>query len=144
MEVLLLYSGEMMKSWYSLLLALLITSEILAASDAVFTDPFKTIIVRKSNPTFTIIVESNPTTGYSWVLKSYSANLIVPISRKFYRPQSKKLLVGSPGYEKWTFRIKPEGFTVPQLTSITLIYLRPWDELGAQITNFKVVTQNAN
>ena len=65
------------------------------------------------------------------------------MSNKFYPPTNKKLM-GAPGYEKWTFRVKPAGFTVPQLTSITLIYLRSWDEQGAQVFNFKVRTENAN
>src|SRR3990172_6384423 len=84
---------------------------------------------------FSIVLHSNPTTGYLWVLKNYDSNLISPVSRKFYPPVNKKLM-GAPGYEKWTFRVKPSGFIVPQLTGITLIYLRPWDEQGAQVINF--------
>jgi inhibitor of cysteine peptidase len=101
------------------------------------------ILVKKSEPVFTIILQSNPTTGYSWSLKNYDPNIILPLSRKFY-PSTSKGLVGAPGYEKWTFRVKAGGFTVPQLTSITLIYLRPWEEQGVQTINFKVVTNNAN
>jgi inhibitor of cysteine peptidase len=108
----------------------------------VFTDPQKTIMVKSSSPTFSVILQSNPTTGYSWSLKSYDNVLIRPISKKFY--PSKSGLIGAGGYEKWIFAVKSAGFVVPQTTSITLIYARPWDLQGAQATNFKVVTANDN
>ncbi|EKE01223.1 MAG: hypothetical protein ACD_21C00189G0005 [uncultured bacterium] len=123
--------------------ALLISGVCVGDNTPDFTDPLKSIMVKKSNPVFSIIIKSNPTTGYSWLLKSYDANLITPIGRKFYQPADRKL-VGAPGYEKWTFRVKAAGFVVPQTTSIVLIYARPWDEQGAQATNFKVITNYAN
>jgi len=126
--------------WLGLLLVAIVVQ---AENKVIFTDPLKTIVVKESNPVFNIILQSNPSTGYSWSLKSYDSNLILPVDQKFYPPENKKL-IGASGYEKWTFRVKPGGFTVPQLTSITLIYLRPWDEQGAQVVNFKVVTNNAN
>lgn len=124
---------------------LLLTAGICVGNNKVnFTDPSKSIIVKKSNPVFSIVLQSNPTTGYSWFLKNYDKNLVSPISRKFTAPADKKI-VGAPGYETWTFRIKkPSGFVVPQVTSIILIYARPWEDQGAQATNFKVVTTNDN
>jgi inhibitor of cysteine peptidase len=114
-----------------------------AKNKIVFTDPLKTIMVTRTNPQFDIILKSNPNTGYSWVLKSYDNNLIAPVRQRFYNSDN-KLLIGASGYEKWTFRVKPTAFTVPHLTSINLIYVRPWDDQGAQVLNFKVVTTNAN
>ena len=135
----------MMKKYIGILCfgLLLIVIGADAETKVVFTDSSKTIVVKQSEPIFSIILQSNPTTGYSWALKNYDASLILPVSNKFYPPTNKKLM-GAPGYEKWTFRVKPSGFIVPQLTNITLIYLRPWDEQGAQVINFKVVTNNAN
>ena len=127
--------------WFGLLL--FVSSVSIGAGKIDFTDSTKSIIVKKSKPVFTIVLKSNPTTGYSWLLKSYDANLISPVGRKFF-PDTSKKLVGAPGYEKWTFRVKPSGFVVPQTMSITLMYTRPWDEQGARITNFKVVTSHAN
>jgi inhibitor of cysteine peptidase len=121
----------------------LIAAGVQAEDKMVFSDPLKTIVVKKSNPVFNIILQSNPTTGYSWSLKGYDSKLVAPMSHKFYAPKNTKM-VGVPGYERWTFRVKPEGFIVPQITSISLIYLRPWDEQGAQVINFKVVTINAD
>ena len=126
-----------------LLLGVISTNAANNEIEVVFTNPLKTIVVKQSKPVFSIVLHSNPTTGYLWVLKNYDSNLISPVSRKFYPPVNKKLM-GATGYEKWTFRVKPSGFIVPQLTGITLIYLRPWDEQGAQVINFKVVTNNAN
>lgn len=109
-----------------------------------FTDPNKTILVKKSGPFFTIALQSNPTTGYSWALKNYDANLIMPVGRKFYAPANNRNMTGAPGYEKWTFQVKSEGFIVPQVTSIDLIYLRPWEGQGARVVSFKVVITNVD
>jgi len=108
-----------------------------------FTDPLKSIMVKQSQPVFSVVLKSNPTTGYSWLLKNYDSELITPVRSKFFKSTSKKL-VGAPGYEKWTFRVKPKGFVVPQMTNIVLVYTHPWDDQGAQATNFRVVTINAN
>jgi inhibitor of cysteine peptidase len=119
------------------------STAIFAANGVNYIDPLKTIVVKKSAPEFTITIQSNPTTGYSWSLKDYDYNLISPVSSKYYPPVNKKL-IGAGGYEKWTFRVKPQGFIVPQTTSLTLIYSRPWDQQGAQVTIFKVVTVNGD
>lgn len=113
-----------------------------AAKKSDTTDPQKPIVVKASDPNFVITLSSNPTTGYSWSLKSYDNDLIKPISRKYYPPQTK--LLGAGGYEKWFFAVKPAGFIVPQITNVTLIYSRPWELQGAQASNFKVVTTNDN
>jgi predicted secreted protein len=129
--------------WLVLLIA--ITNVCFANDDnkIEYTDSAKTIVVDKLKPTFNIILQSNPTTGYSWILENYDTNLIIPVSHKFYPPTDKKL-VGAPGYEKWTFRVKRLGFIVPQATNIVLSYTRLWENQEAQSTNFKVVTNYAN
>ena len=110
------------------------------AAKVEFTDPTKAIVVKKSQPFFSVMVQANPTTGYSWSLKNYDANLITPIRHRFYPPKGKKLL-GVPGYEKWTFKMKPKAFVVSHLTSITLVSLRPWDNQGSKVIDFRVVTK---
>lgn len=109
----------------------------------IISDPLKTIIVKKTAPYFTLTLQSNPTTGFTWSLKSYDNSIVVPISRKFYPPQVKKL-IGAGGTEKWVFKVKPEGFVVPQTTSVVLIYARYSDQQGANAVNFKVVTVDGN
>ncbi|MEO8400272.1 MAG: protease inhibitor I42 family protein, partial [Gammaproteobacteria bacterium] len=71
-------------------------------------------------------LKSNPTTGYSWFLRSFDSNLIQPVRHNFEAPTGKKLM-GAPGYDIWTFHVKPAGFTVPQETVIRFIYARPWN-----------------
>lgn len=101
------------------------------------TDPKKPIIVTKSKPEFSIILLSSPgSTGYSWLLKEYNANLISPVSYKFYIRYKK--LIGAPGYEKWTFRIK--SFVVPQVTNISFVYARPWTKEDFDEANFRIIT----
>lgn len=128
-----------------ILIGFILNSAFAKALEAVkiqFSDPQKAIIVKKSAPVFSIVMQSNPTTGYSWALKNYDPDLIQVVSRHYYPATSG--LIGAGGYEKWLFKVKPEGFTVPQVTSIMLIYQRPWEVSGAQVTNFKVVTTDAN
>lgn len=105
-----------------------------------YTDPQKPLMVKRSQPTFVVTLQSNPTTGFSWALKTYDQNFIRPVSKVFY--PAKNGLIGAGGYEKWTFMVRPNAFVVPQTTSITLIYSRPWEMEGAQALTFKVVTTN--
>ena len=110
-----------------------------------FTDPAKPIIVKKAKPFFTVVLKSNPTTGYSWLVKNYDNHLIFPVRHKYFPPDpTKHTLIGAPGYEKWTFRLKNAAFVVPHATSVTLVYTRSWEDQGAQVMNFRVITGNTN
>ena len=125
----------------TMVLCLFLTLQVFAnvkplPAAVIFSDP---IVVVKAKPEFTIILQANPTTGYSWSLKNYDAHVLVPVERKVVPPVNKKLM-GAPGYEEWTFKVKSDGFVVPQTTTIVLIYSRPWEETGAQASSFKVVT----
>jgi len=123
-----------MKNFIAITILLLICS--IARADN-FTDPTKPIMVGKASSLFTIKLKANPTTGFNWFLVSYDRNLIKPISRNYYAPNTK--LVGAPGYEKWIFRVKPVGFIVPQITNIKLVYTRSWNLENYKPTIFKVV-----
>jgi inhibitor of cysteine peptidase len=83
------------------------------------------ISVDSSHPEFVIKLKSNPSTGYSWYLREYDANLVVPTKHSFSK-SSQPGLVGAPGYESWIFEVKPAGFIVPQQTLIRFVYARPW------------------
>ena len=89
-----------------------------------FTDSTKAIQVVRSSPVITLKLKSNPSTGFSWFLVGYDHGLLVPISRVFVPPT--KEMPGAPGYEIWRFGVSPHAFVVPQMTYITLRYLRPW------------------
>lgn len=97
------------------------------------------IIVKPDQPTFSITLKSNPTTGYSWFLRDYHTDLIKPIKHQFKAGDAK--LMGAPGSEIWTFQVKPAAFAVPQQTLIRMVYARPWEgvEQASQLV-FRVST----
>lgn len=113
------------------LIGLLIISNITFAQTKsnVYDESKLAVTVSAGKPTFIIKLKSNPTTGYSWFLREYHPTFLVPIRHKFETPTDKNLM-GAPGYEVWTFRVKPEAFVVPQQTLIRLVYVRPWETPG--------------
>lgn len=90
-----------------------------------YTEDKLNIAISPKQPEFTLRLKSNPTTGFSWFLREYDTNLITPIKHSFEKPT--KTLMGAPGYELWTFKVKPAGFVMPQQTAIRLTYARPWE-----------------
>jgi len=75
----------------------------------------------KAGQIFTIRMESNPTTGYSWQLSEDLNNIIVLVTNAFIPPDSK--LCGAGGHELWTFKAIGEG-----QTNILMKYVRPWEK----------------
>lgn len=81
---------------------------------------------------FALLLEANPTTGYSWQLaEPLDESMLILVSREY--EQSKKegekkegeegeAMVGVGGEEVWTFRAVGEGET-----EISLKYVRPWE-----------------
>lgn len=90
-----------------------------------YTDPDKSIVLGKDNPEFTIKLASNPTTGYSWMIKGYKMGLVTVVGHKFQPPISQ--LVGAGGVDVWTFKLAPEAFNAPHVLKIKMLYARPWD-----------------
>lgn len=115
------------------LILLLSATIVFAQADTTdyYTENKTAILVTSDHPQFVIKLKSNATTGYSWFLKSFDANLIQPVKHKYEAPIDKKLM-GAPGSDVWTFRVKPAGFSVPQQTSIRLVYARPWESNGQE------------
>lgn len=105
-----------------------------------FSNPAKPIVVQKSSPTFIILLQSNPTTGYSWFLKGYNAKYIKVVTHKFIPPQRR--MMGAPGYQQWVFAVTPVAFKQAVTTSIRLVYMRPWEKTKpAQDVTFKVIAK---
>ncbi len=82
------------------------------------------IVVTSAHPTFTIKLKSNPTTGFSWFLRDENTDFILVQKHTFQKPDSK--LAGAPGFELWTFKLKPTAFMVPRQLTLRLVYTRPW------------------
>ena len=80
------------------------------------------VINARAGENFTISLESNPTTGYSWQLKKPLDEKFVQLVGSEYVP-SRTDLVGAGGTEKWTFRAVKKG-----TTRLSLKYVRPWEK----------------
>lgn len=134
----------------SLLILILILSSIAFAipaksssiyDDNLYSEDKPNIVVTADKPTFTIKLKSNPTTGYSWFLRDYEIHFLTPINHHFEK--SNDNFMGAPGYEYWTFRVKPEAFIVPSQTIIRMVYTRPWQssdsatQLAFHVTTLK-------
>lgn len=106
---------------------------------AVASQTAQTIKVLSTAPEFTIRVNSNPTTGYSWSVKKYDLQLLTLVSNQFFPPNSN--CIGASGYESWTFKANSTAFIQPISTLIEMKYARSWDKQGGNVTKFTVVTQ---
>lgn len=65
---------------------------------------------------------SNPTTGYSWQIKSVDSAVIKPVGKPVYEKPSSKAM-GASGSEVFQFRGVARGQTV-----VTMVYVRPWEK----------------
>lgn len=106
-------------------------------------NPQQNVIVKKTSPHFTIVLQSNPTTGYRWSLKQYDSNFITPVGNKFIPPTNQRL-IGAGGYEQWMFDVKPEAFNAAHQLTVSFIYARSWERGSGQGVSFNVVTTNDN
>jgi inhibitor of cysteine peptidase len=71
-----------------------------------------------------ILLDSNPTTGYSWIPgEEIDTNIVTLTDSKFIQTETEKELVGSGGREVFTFEAKNSG-----QTEIILYYQRPWEK----------------
>ena len=88
---------------------------------------------------FSIILESNPTTGYSWKFSAaLNEKVIQLVGDEFLPPDN--LRKGAPGEQLWTFRRVGDGST-----TISLEYLRPWEKgkTPARVVTFTVISQGS-
>lgn len=98
-----------------------------------------TQITVKAPGEFSIKIESNPTTGYSWglqPLKEKEENLVKFKKQKVEEPgeESKQKPLGAPTYEIFTFEALALGEAV-----IELHYHRPWEKDVPPIKKHKVI-----
>jgi len=79
----------------------------------------------KAGDTFTVILCSNPTTGFSWseTAKISNSGVVEQADHKFNAPASETPpLAGAPGKEVWTFKALKSG-----TSTISMEYGRPWE-----------------
>lgn len=96
-------------------------------------------IVTAAKPTYTLHLNSNPTTGYSWFVLSYPTQFVKVIKHQFIPPNTK--LVGAGGTSVWQFKVTKLALSAPTVIPVKMIYARPWsltDDSTAQ--TFYIVT----
>lgn len=122
-----------MKLYLKILASFLLVYSVISAAQRpsivkkppqIYSEDNLNIMVNPMQSEFIIQIKSNPTTGFSWFLREYNSELITPVKQEFIAPNSKSM--GAPGMERWTFRMKPNAFIVPQQTTIRMIYSRPF------------------
>lgn len=128
----------------SLLCAMSVSSAFAAAPSAsqpsVFTADKPNITVTTKQPSFMLKLKANPSTGYLWFLRDYDASLLTPVSHTYEKPDPK--LMGAPGYDLWTFKMKPAAFIVPRQTTLRMIYTRPFSNENVTPVLFSISTVN--
>ncbi len=82
--------------------------------------------------TFEIVLDSNPTTGYSWQAE-YDAAYLELVDQTF---QASSDLIGAGGTETFIFRPLQDGET-----ETTMTYKRPWEQDALQTELYVVVVQ---
>lgn len=103
---------------------------------AVNSEPAKssTIVLSAKQPDYRLQLPSNPSTGYSWFVKSYDPHFLTIVNHRYQKSEGKKL--GSGGKEVWQLRALPAAFKAPMLLELDLVYARPW--LASQSSVHKV------
>ncbi|MBU4313607.1 MAG: protease inhibitor I42 family protein [Actinobacteria bacterium] len=105
----------------TLLIILLCSCKSIA--ELTFDDKGKSFELEKGER-INIKLESNPTTGYSCILGGETDTSVVSLfDSKFVQTEKEEELVGTGGYEIFTFKAENSG-----QTEIILTYQRPWEE----------------
>lgn len=86
-----------------------------------FTDPLQTIQVTVGE-TFSIVLDSNPTTGYTWQRQDKADDSAVAFTGSRF-VAARTGLAGTGGREHMTFKA-----TAPGTEKLTFHYLRPWEK----------------
>ncbi|MDF1760312.1 MAG: protease inhibitor I42 family protein [Coxiellaceae bacterium] len=120
-----------------LTLGLLVCVAATAADKPTFTNPDKAIMVKPGAKNITLVLKSNPTTGYSWFYQSSEPAWLKVVSHQYIASKTK--MMGAPGVEKWTFNVPNLSNSVPRVAMINMRYARPWDIKASKVTTFFVV-----
>jgi inhibitor of cysteine peptidase len=95
---------------------------------AIFNNPNAPIVI-KVGESFTISLDSNPTTGYTWHA-NYDSSFVIE-SKSSFTPISEA--IGADGKELFEFQTKRVG-----LTAITMKQSRSWESEIAKTVIFKI------
>ena len=95
------------------------------------TDNGKSISVSVGNQ-LEVSLSGNPTTGYSWEVKSVDATILEQVGEPQFSSDNPNL-VGSGGIQTFTFDVKKSGSV-----TLELIYHRPWETDVEPLQTFSI------
>ena len=102
-----------------------------SGSNEVSGDTYETAVGK----TFTITLDANPTTGYSWT-QNIGSPIVVAYVSDVYTPERRNpQVVGGGGTTTFTFKAVATG-----TTTITLRYARAWESIPAAEERIVTVT----
>jgi len=93
-------------------------------------DNGKTVEVAKGSEV-QVVLESNPTTGYSWQVKEVDASILKQVGEPAFKADSSA--VGAGGKETFTFNAAGAG-----QTTLKMEYRRPWEKDVPAVETFSV------
>ncbi len=105
-----------------------------AEESKVYADPAKTVEVAPGKE-FVVNLESNPTTGYSW-LESHDEAIIELVEKTYEQDETKTPMVGVGGIQTFNFKALKPG-----TTEIKFSYQRPWENEAIKQMVFKVTVK---
>ena len=79
------------------------------------------VVDAKVGDILTVILETNPSTGYSWEVAIDPVDSIEEGTKRYFSKSDKKLR-GAPKTLVWKFSAKKRGYFI-----LTFNYLRPWE-----------------
>jgi inhibitor of cysteine peptidase len=86
--------------------------------------------------TYSIDLDSNPTTGYSWALASPTNGVFMLVTNTYEPRKTAAGVVGSGGVEHWTFKAVGKG-----RAELTLEYMRPWEKVAVNRKDVTIVCE---
>lgn len=91
--------------------------------------------VNIKDPSFSLSLPANPTTGFQWTVEQYDKNLLTLSASVYEKPTTN--LVGAGGVMHFTFAVQ-KGKTLPEHTQIQLKYARSWEPKSATMKTVQV------
>lgn len=90
-------------------------------------------VIYKANTQFSIVLEGNLSTGYSWEIASIDTTKVMQVGNYEYIPNpNDRMLVGAPGKFVFKFKTLSKGSSL-----LKFYYLRPWEKGIAPIDTFE-------
>lgn len=97
----------------------------------------KDIVVQPGARKFTVVMQVNRSTGYSWYLQGYDAHLIQPVGVSYNKLAANSL--GAPKSMVWEFKINDVIVNIPQVSHIDFALLRPWEAKPIEQVHYKLI-----